>query len=184
MEYSVYLLTNEANAANELSVNGDYILQEWKPSLISQLPNGIIADEIGFLKNWFYHLPRFLFKGKKYIVYALRHKRETVCQCILTPFSYRYPFMGKDDLQFGLVYTSPKHRNKKLANYMIKRILNNFRSGVNFWWITEIDNLPSRRLAERVGFKYFKRAIKKGFLGISYYKCIEPEDLLGFSSNE
>jgi len=84
--------------------------------------------------------------------------------------------MKRRDLQFGLVFTAPNHRNKKLANLMVNAIIYKNRGEArSFWWITENDNISSRKLAEHVGFKLTCKARRKSILGFSYYTLMDPE---------
>lgn len=150
---------------------GDCILIEWKPTLISIIPKYVVFEWKGCIKNWIYHLPRLFFHDKYvYSIYTLRRGDEILSQCIVHPSSKRFSFMKPQDLQFGLVFTPQNQRNKKYANLMVKEILRrNPGENRSFWWITENENISSRKLAERVGFKFLGNAMRKSILGLSYY---------------
>ncbi|MGA2363183.1 MAG: GNAT family N-acetyltransferase [Candidatus Aminicenantales bacterium] len=175
--YVVYKYEENLTHNGIKNLLGDYDLIEWKPSMFSIVPTNIAFEKKGYIKNWIYHIPRLLSHSKNtYLVYALAKESEVLCQCIVTPASIRYSFMKRHDLQFGLVFTSPRHRNKKLANLMVNSIINkNRKKARSFWWITEIDNIPSRRVAEHVGFRLISKAKRKSLISFSYYKLIGTE---------
>lgn len=155
-----------------------YELTEWTPSLFSAIPPNIASGTAGYLKNWLFHLPRFFRRpAKLYRVYSLAQGEEILSQCILTPSSSRFRFMGPKDAQVGLIFTPPPHRNKKLANIMVKALLEkNLCPGRSVWWITEADNTYSRKLCERAGFKFVAHATRKSFMNIiSYYSLTDGE---------
>jgi RimJ/RimL family protein N-acetyltransferase len=77
--------------------------------------------------------------------------------------------MAPDDMQFGLVYTSPSYRRKKFASVMVRAILAAAGRSNSYWWLTEFDNFASRKLAEGTGFRLVDRAVRKTVMGFSYY---------------
>jgi GNAT superfamily N-acetyltransferase len=155
--------------------SADHHLVEWTPSLLRIVPKNIAFERLGFLKNWLFHSPRFFFmRDRIYRVYALVRDGEVLCQCIVTPASARYPFMGPDDLQFGLVFTSPAHRNKRLASTMVRAIVERLGAERTYWWLTEETNSSSRAVVERLGFSLVGRAERRSVLGFSYYDLL-PE---------
>lgn len=156
-------------AGNSVELPHDYRLVAWEPSLLRPIPDNIAFEKIGFLKNWVFHAPRFLSGRNQYSVYSLMTGPNVITQCILTPGSSRYRFMAPDDMQFGLVYTSPDYRQKKFASLMIKAILGRAGKSNTYWWITEPDNFASRKVAEGAGFKLVSKAVRKSVMGFSYY---------------
>jgi RimJ/RimL family protein N-acetyltransferase len=77
--------------------------------------------------------------------------------------------MAAEDMQFGLVYTSPGYRQKKFASMLIKAILARAGNLNSYWWLTESDNFASRKLAEGAGFRLVDKAVRKSVMGFSYY---------------
>lgn len=173
VEYVVYRVEGSSGSCGETVTSSQgFELVKWKPSLTRIVPNNIQFEKIGFLKNWFFHLPRLFSNKRLYCVYSLVSDNEVLCQCMLTPASSRYPFMAPEDMQFGLVFTSPKHRNKKLANVMVMAIMSERESGGAYWWLTEVENIASRKLAERVGLRLVGKAARKSKMGFSSYHLI------------
>jgi len=173
IDYVVYKLDEFSGSCKEVDVlSQGFELVRWEPSLTRVIPWNTQFEKIGFLKNWVFHLPRLFLGRQLYCVYSLVSGNETLCQCMLTPASCRYPFMGAEDMQFGLVFTPPMHRNKKLANIMVQTIISKHQRCGVYWWLTEVHNTASRKLAERVGFKLVGKAIKKSAMGFSRYHLI------------
>ena len=77
--------------------------------------------------------------------------------------------MGPDDMQFGLVFTPPDYRQKKFASLLVRAILERAEKPNTYWWLTELDNAASRKLAEGVGFKLVGKAARQSVMGMSYY---------------
>lgn len=168
----VYKLVSYAGEGSRQDQAASYRLVEWQPSLIKIIPSNIRYEKNGYLKNWIYHLPRFFLKQDLYSVFTLADNNEVLCQCILTPASMRYSFMEAGDMQFGLVYTAPDHRNKKLANAMVHAVIEQYGKNRTYWWLTEFDNFASQKLAERIGFQLVGKARRDSFCGLSYYRLL------------
>jgi len=69
--------------------------------------------------------------------------------------------MGPDDMQFGLVHTAAAHRGKGFARNMLVKILHDLGERGSCWWLTELENTPSRRLVESLSFVQTGVAIRK-----------------------
>ena len=71
---------------------------------------------------------------------------------ILTPRWYRFPFMARDDLQIGDVWTEPGARGRGLARLAVARALARAGKQRRVWYVTAADNHASIRLIESCGF--------------------------------
>jgi ubiquinone/menaquinone biosynthesis C-methylase UbiE len=125
-----------------------------------------------------YYRPIPSFEGG-YSAFLLYNEKEVLHHSVVTEKSFKYPFMGKDDLQIGMIFTGTEHRRKGLGLYTGREILNRCeKSGRTIWYITEKNNLASRRLAEKLGFSEFGPAIRrKIFLSGRYELLTENEKL-------
>jgi RimJ/RimL family protein N-acetyltransferase len=86
----------------------------------------------------------------------LRVEREgrLLHRLIVTPVWYRFPFMTKDDLQIGDVWTSPEARRQQLARAAIIEAHHRFgRAGGRFWYVTDATNVASGALARSCGYR-------------------------------
>jgi RimJ/RimL family protein N-acetyltransferase len=73
---------------------------------------------------------------------------------IVTPRWYRFPFMTRNDLQLGDLWTSPAARGQGLARAAIGEVHRRFADGTgHFWYVVESDNGASIRLAETCGYR-------------------------------
>jgi GNAT superfamily N-acetyltransferase len=153
-------------------------LLRWSPTLFAAAPGELVQDRKGFRKNWLYHLPAILFGTPgKYAVYMLFRGEMPLCQCILTPASSRFAFMQPGDWQFGLVYTAPARRGQGMARNMVEEILRERGENGSYWWLTELENAPSRRLAESASFVQFGEAIRRrGLSGVPYFEIGRPSE--------
>src|SRR5262245_32733066 len=153
-------------------------LLQWAPTLLAAAPFEVVHERNGFRKNWLYHLPAILFRSpKRYLVYMLFRDERPLCQCILTAASNRFAFMGPDDWQFGLVHTAPAYRGQGLARIMVEAILQERGEGGSYWWLTETENMPSRRLAESTSFVLIGEAARRrGLSGVPYFEIGKPAD--------
>src|SRR5687767_2314972 len=101
-DYKVYRLDRQ-QAPPAILLQG-FELRRWAPSLLRPLPPNLISDQMGFAKNWLFHLPTMMVAGEPYHAWFLtRNPDVVVAQCLVTGPSTRFPFMGEGHLQIGLV---------------------------------------------------------------------------------
>lgn len=72
---------------------------------------------------------------------------------IVTPRWFRFPFMGRGDLQLGDLWTDPAARGQGLARAAIAEALRLARHADQVWYLADAQNDASARLAESVGFQ-------------------------------
>ncbi len=175
MIHHAYKLEAPERIPGPLELPWGVTLAEWTPSLLSPFPRSVKFKRAGLLKNWVYHLPRvFYARDRLYAVYSLAAAADVLCQCMVTPASGRFPFMGRDDLQFGLVFTPRVHRKKGLASAMVHSIIRIRGWGRAYWWLAAVDNFPSQAFAESFGFSKVGMAKPtRSRLGITSY-ILEP----------
>jgi RimJ/RimL family protein N-acetyltransferase len=77
--------------------------------------------------------------------------------------------MQPGDLQIGLVHTAPAHRKKGIALSMLQAVIAAGGSPRAHWWLTELDNVASRRLAESAGFSLVGEAVRQKKLGLPVF---------------
>jgi RimJ/RimL family protein N-acetyltransferase len=103
-----------------------------------------------FLIFWLFHHLR-IFANREYTVLLIREGDRVVHNSTLVPTYFRYPFMGRNDVQIG-TWTAPDHRGRGLARLALKQAmaLTRRRSG-RIWFIVKEVNLPSVRIAATSG---------------------------------
>lgn len=150
-----YALASEA--AEETPPEGPedgYSYRIWRPSDGGMRPPGV--NERAFSVWRLFHALR-IFSNRDYGVFVIYHGTELAHRSGIFPRYFRFPFMGKDDLQIGDTWTAPEHRGKGLATFALRRIMSERRKpGRTFWYLVEEDNRSSIRAAEKAGM------VKKG----------------------
>jgi len=148
----------------ELLLPEDYRCEIWKPSFGKIVPAGMSLYPFGAW--WLLHQGR-IFYNREYALFLIRHAGAVVHRSVITPGYFRFPFMGKEDLQIGDVWTSPDHRGKGLAVFAIRKILSEYaRPGRRIWYLVENDNLPSIKAAEKAGLMKHGEGIRTKRFGV------------------
>ncbi|HUE79347.1 MAG TPA: GNAT family N-acetyltransferase [Sphingomicrobium sp.] len=90
-----------------------------------------------------------------------------VHRLIVTPRWRRFPFMGRDDLQLGDLWTRPDVRGKGFARAAVATAHRLFGGQARcFWYVVQADNAPSIRLIETFGYTLVGRGRRTAPLGI------------------
>jgi RimJ/RimL family protein N-acetyltransferase len=141
-----------------------YELEVWEPSLMRLVPPGVPRRI--YAVWWAFDRAR-VFRNGDYAVVLARKGRELVHRLGIFPGYFRFPFMGRDDLQIGHVWTSPAHRGRGLAAWAVRFAMEQRATDRRtFWYLTHDSNLASLRIAERVGFVRFGTAARTRRLGL------------------
>jgi RimJ/RimL family protein N-acetyltransferase len=94
-----------------------------------------------------------LFTNRDYGLFVVYHDNALVHYSGIFPPYFRFPFMEKDDLQIGNVWTCPNHRGRGIASFAIQAIIESeLKPGRKIWYIVEKNNTPSIRVIEKAGF--------------------------------
>ncbi len=140
-----------------------YCCSIWRPGLLRFRPKGLPLYP--FLVWWAFHQLR-LFANRDYAVVLVHSQGQLVHRSVVTPGYFRFPFMGKRDLQVGDTWTHPAHRGKGLARIGLNAALQ-IGKGREYWYLVEEDNLPSIRVAERLGFRLAGVGLRASRLGLA-----------------
>jgi RimJ/RimL family protein N-acetyltransferase len=85
------------------------------------------------------------------------------------PRYFRFPFMGFNDLQFGDIWTHPAHRGQGLGQLGLSAALAYaWQPGRKLWYLTEMENIPSQKLAEAAGFRRWGEGVRTARLGVGF----------------
>lgn len=90
---------------------------------------------------------------KPFIIYTVTQNNERIHYVLVFGRTWRFPFMGKDDLCVAYAWTSPHHRNKGFFSATLKRILCDFGNS-RIWIFADPSNAPSLRCFKKAGFEY------------------------------
>jgi RimJ/RimL family protein N-acetyltransferase len=114
----------------------------------------------------FHHLR--VFRSREYRIVYLREGGRVVHRTVVFPSFFRFPFMRRDDLQFGDIWTADEKRGQGIASSAIAFALSQMRgSGRVVWYITEESNESSARVARNCGFIEWGRGTKRRVGGVN-----------------
>ncbi len=168
--YELYKYNKESKAAfqdRQLNKNNNLRLSVRKISLLNMTKsNHFIYDLYWFINTmgncWVYSV----FDNSKEVHYSYATK-----QC------YKFPFMGKHDLQIGNCFTDENYRGYGIYPYVIQKavqqhLTNNPKGDV--YMLIEQSNIASQKGVEKVGFVKSSKLIIRRLFGI--FKLYEVND--------
>ena len=124
----------------------------WRPKTDGPPPRGSRT-----IANYFWWILEMIrgFASPGFAELRIEDHGSVIHRLIVTPGWYRFPFMDKDDLQIGNVWTSPAARRRQLARAAIAEAHRRFaRGGARFWYLAEADNAISAALARSCGYRF------------------------------
>jgi RimJ/RimL family protein N-acetyltransferase len=149
-----------------------YSFELWEPSLFDVVPTQ--APRATYAVWWLFHASH-VFHNRKYRVVLAWKGAELAHRLGVFPGYFRFPFMGKDDLQIGDVWTAPQHRGRGLAAYAIRFAMASCTSDrpCTCWYLSRAENVASIRAAERAGFRYHSPAARTRRAGLRLFGAFE-----------
>jgi RimJ/RimL family protein N-acetyltransferase len=170
MDYLFYqLITPGSHRA--IGAPAGYDVRIWRPSLTSVPPSVLPA---GTSWTWWAFHNGGVFANREFATVMVMHNGTLAHRLGVFPGFFRFPFMRKDDLQFGDLWTHDAHRGRGLAGVAIDAALASAaRAGRRFWYITDPSNVASIRVAEKAGFQLIghgTREPRAGVHGLGFYR--------------
>lgn len=154
----------------------DEVVKVWRPGLTSVMPPGPRSGTAYVW--WLLHQGRG-FANRDYAVAYIDRGGSVIHRSFVFPRYMRFPFMSPGDLQIGDTWTHPEHRGRGYAVLAIRGVLSRFAcAGRSFWYVVEVDNLPSIRAVERAGFELVgtgDRLPRFGINALAAYRIGDPE---------
>jgi RimJ/RimL family protein N-acetyltransferase len=109
-----------------------------------------------------------VFANGDYGVLVIYHAGRIVHRSGLFPRYARFPFMTKEDLQIGDVWTDPDHRSHGLASFALKELVRaKGGQGRRIWYVVAPGNVASIRTVEMAGFTLVGTGARTKRLGLS-----------------
>lgn len=143
----------------------DYSWQLWAPEAGGLAPGGLPLLPFG-VWTVMHHLR--LFANGDYGVLVVYHAGRVVHRSGLFPRYARFPFMAREDLQVGDVWTHPAHRNRGLASFALQELVGaKARRGRRVWYVVDGGNAPSIRTVEKSGFVLIGTGARTKRLGLA-----------------
>jgi RimJ/RimL family protein N-acetyltransferase len=113
------------------------------------------------------------FAGPDFTEISIREGSRVLHRLIVTPGWYRFPFMARQDLQIGALWTSPEARRKRLARAAIGEAHRRFGDiETRFWYVADAGNHASEALARSCGYELVatgRRTRRFGTLQLGQY---------------
>jgi RimJ/RimL family protein N-acetyltransferase len=142
-----------------------YSRRLWTPSAGGLLPDGLPFFPFG-IWTAMHHLG--VFANGDYSVLVVYHAGRIVHRSGLFPRYARFPFMTKEDLQIGDVWTDPVHRNHGLASFALQELVRaKAGQGRRIWYVVEPGNAASIRTVEKAGFTLVGQGARTKRFGLS-----------------
>ena len=87
-------------------------------------------------------------------ILLLLDNNEVVHYSYITPKTYRFPFMQKDDLMIGPCYTAENQRGKGIFTEVLK-LINSVYDSYDLWLSANLNNTASHKAFERSGYRLY-----------------------------
>jgi hypothetical protein len=150
----------------------------WRPSWRRFVPPG---DPVPSLYVWWLMHQLRGFRNRSYAALVVYSGPDVAHRSLVFPPSFMFPFMRSDDLQIGLVSTTPSHQRRGLAVFAICDVVRRLEQpGRRFWYLTEESNEASVRAASLAGLLVVGTAYKHHRLGSRRLGSFEflPEEVV------
>lgn len=160
---SCHLRTNSKNKIELIFWTPNFL--QIKPILFPYMPF--------FIWYIFYHFG--VFENKNYFVAYIKNQNKILHKTLIFPKFYRFPFMKKNDLQLGDIFTEKTYRGRGIAFNVVNLIINMYKTK-NFWFLCSENNISSIMIAHNNNFKlkgYGYKVTPFGFNIFSYYKIFK-----------
>jgi GNAT superfamily N-acetyltransferase len=145
----------------------------WKPGIFRFVPKGL---PMKYFYYWLAHYFYF-FKNKSYQSILTYCDGKLACSYLIVPGYFRWPFMGKEDLQLTYVKTYPDFRGKGIAtkaiNFGVDFLMKRGKKNMIIWYVTDDSNPASIKLAQKCGFIYHAKGIRTYLFGIRQLKVLQ-----------
>lgn len=148
----------------------------WRPKTDGPPPKGSRSAA-----NYFWWILEKIsgFASPGFAELRIEERGSVIHRLIVTPGWYRFPFMAKQDLQIGSVWTAPSARRRQLARSAMAEAHRRFGfRGARFWYLTEADNVISAALARSCGYRLFAVGKRSRLFGVALFGRFVVERLV------
>ena len=175
MEHLFYCYEHDNNSINNESIilDDEYQYYFWTPKVNKIIPEGLTF--MPFFMWWLFHYLR-IFSNNSYTLFLIYRDGKLVHRALVTPKYFRFPFMGKDDLQVGDIWTDPSYRRKGLSTFSILQIVKKYKGERKLWYLVEKSNLASVKLIEKLDFIYKNNGRKFARFGMNLLGEFRPNN--------
>jgi ribosomal protein S18 acetylase RimI-like enzyme len=138
-----------------------YEIRLWKPTWKNFIPP---KKGPKYFAYWIFHMVG-VFRNRNYCALSVHDQSRIVSSLLVVPAHFKWPFMGKDDLQITYVMTDQQYRGQGIGKAAIKFSMLSCQ-GKTMWYVTDEDNYPSVNLCKQTGFHFYAHGLKYSLLGI------------------
>jgi GNAT superfamily N-acetyltransferase len=141
---------------------GGATLEVWRPRLLHPHPPGL--RWLPYAVWWGFHYAG-VFRNDQYRMFLLREQGRIVHRsCVFPPF-FRFPFMAREDVQVGDVWTAEDRRGRGLSAATLRHIIASYPDR-RIWFLCERSNVASARLAASAGMQLAGVGCRRPRLGL------------------
>jgi GNAT superfamily N-acetyltransferase len=146
-----YRRPGEAPVAEAHGLPPGCAFESWRPARDGLPRSGPdVAEELA----WFAFDRLRLFASRDFEALSVSRDGRLLHRLIVTPRWFRFPFMARDDLQIGALWTAPQARRLGLARAAIAEAHRRHDApGRSFWYVVDDGNAASIALAEACGYR-------------------------------
>ncbi len=152
-----------------------YHVKIWKPSLTRIVPPGYSV------KYFFYWLAHFLriFRNRYFSAIYIYFNDELVSSMLIVPAYFKWPFMGKNDVQFCYSMTRVEYRGRGINTFvkLYSRYLYK-NEDIRFWGVVDPENHTNIKILKKVGLKFFSEARRQNIVWVPVLYRIVPFTIL------
>ena len=122
---------------------------------------------------WLFHHAH-VFRNRDFSICRIWENLQLVHQSVVFPPYFRFPFMGRGDLQIGDTWTLPSQRNRGLAVSAIENIVTACaRPGRAFWYVVSEDNVASTKVMEKCTFELVGTGVRTKRFGLRLFGAFQ-----------
>jgi len=148
-----------------------YNVKIWRPSLLKIIPKN------RSLKYIFYWLAHYsgVFRNKNYSAVLVYKENKLISSTIVVPAYFKWPFMGKDDVQYTYSITDKEYRGKGI-NTMLKLYIRYIflKEGGKVWGVVDPHNLSSIKVLKKTGLNFYCTGYRKPMKFLPFLYQIIP----------
>jgi RimJ/RimL family protein N-acetyltransferase len=111
-----------------------------------------------------------VFRSREFRLLMLVQDGQLLHRSTVFPPFFRFPFMGRDDVQVGDTWTAERARGRGLAGVALRAALASPASpGARAWYVVHESNRASIRVVEKEGFELVGRGVRRRRFGSSLF---------------
>lgn len=185
MKFAFYYLQNHREEEEkDIDLAKYYHYQIWSPGLFELFPKGNFDSKSGLVKLNFNKIVlywRFLYYlilNHVFSIFIIYRNNNIVHYTMILSKSFKFPFMGKDDIQFGPSWTHPDERKQGLMKFALHTYIKKFnKQERKYWWVCRENNTVSRIAIEKKGFNLYGIGTKKSILPLGILSRFTIEEI-------